>query len=153
MVNSPLLDSSATLRLLEVFLCAEVSAVADHLSAIDTLHAAPLARVLRHNLCSHEDRVRLLTKEILRLGGIPSAGNDVTPSPAPAMRATAFDIETAVALLEAGETRGRDAYLRELETVDPKEQPFVRWLLSEQRDSRALVLDLKAMMAVIRRHD
>lgn len=144
------IDCAATALNLQLcgFLRSEMSAVEANASAIATFDAAPYARILRHNLRSHEERVRLLSAEILRLGGVISPGPQLWTAEVADQRLP-HGLVATMAALAAGEERDRRIYVLALETVDAATRPFMRWLLSEQRDSLHTVIDLQEMMAAL----
>ena len=143
-------DSRALSLQLCGFLRNESNSVYDHQSAIETFRAVPYARILRHNLDSHETRVRLLARAIVRLGGnfetVFSAEDDMGGgSP---VHDEPLGLVTTMESLVVCEERGRRMYELAMDTVDVGTRPFIQWLFSEQRDSCNTLLDLLSTMAV-----
>lgn len=135
-----------TISQLNSFLRGEISAVETYRQAIEKLTGTDILPQLRDCLISHENRVKLLKDEIVRLGGEPADRSGVWGAFARLMEggAALFGEKAAIAVLEEGEDHGRNDYDRGLEDLDPPVRRFVETsLLREQFRTHEIMSRLK----------
>lgn len=112
---------------LNSFLRGELSAVETYRQALQKLddfaHRATLEQCAR----SHEQRVRLLTDEVRRLGGEPAKSSGPWGTFANLVEggAALFGDKAAIAALEEGEDHGKADYRRDLKDLDGEARLFV----------------------------
>lgn len=136
---------------LNQFLRGEISAVETYRMALDKVEGAELRTTLQENQRSHQERVRLLREEIVRMGGEPETSSGAWGTWAKAVEGTAkvFGDKAAIAALEEGEDHGLKDYKADL---GDDEDAQVRRLLTstlrpqQERTHRALS-DLKKSMS------
>lgn len=112
---------------LNSFLRGELSAVETYRQALQKLddfaHRATLEQCAR----SHEQRVRLLTEEVRRLGGTPADTSGPWGTFANLVEggAALFGDKAAIAALEEGEDHGKADYRRDLKHLEGEARLFV----------------------------
>ena len=136
---------------LNEFLRGEISAVETYRMALDKVEDAAARATLQDNQRSHQERVRLIREEIIRMGGDPATSSGAWGTWAKAVEGTAKVLGTkaAIAALESGEDHGVKDYDADL---SESEDHRVRTLLTTQlrpqqaRTHRALS-DLKKSLS------
>lgn len=105
---------------LNQFLRGEISAVETYRMALDKVEDAELRSTLQENQRSHQERVRLIREEIIRMGGEPSTTSGAWGTWAKAVEGTAkvFGDKAAIAALEEGEDHGLKDYKADFEDAD-----------------------------------
>jgi hypothetical protein len=135
---------------LNSFLRGEVSAVETYRQAIAKLSNFTHRSLLEDCARSHEERVRLLSLEVRRLGGQPSEGSGPWGAFAKLVEGGAqlFGEKAAIAALEEGEDHGRDDYKRDLGDLDPATRRFIETqILPEQLRTHATMSSLKKSLS------
>jgi len=141
-------DTEAVVGILNKFLRGELSAVETYRQALERLDTSASATELIENKRSHEQRVEMLTTQIIRLGGKPSEGSGAWGGFAKLVEGGAklFGEKAAIAALEEGEDHGLKLYRdrSDLEKLDLAARDFVeRSLLPEQERTHRVTSALK----------
>jgi len=112
---------------LNSFLRGELSAVETYRQALKKLDAFAHRATLEQCARSHEQRVRLLSEEVRRLGGNPASGSGTWGTFAQLVEggAVVFGDKAAVAALEEGEDHGKADYRRDLKDLDESTRLFI----------------------------
>ena len=112
---------------LNSFLRGELSAVETYRQALQKLDGFSHRATLEQCARSHEQRVRLLTEEVRRLGGTPSTGSGPWGAFAKLVEGGAqiFGDKAAIAALEEGEDHGKADYRKDLKDLDGEARLFV----------------------------
>jgi bacterioferritin (cytochrome b1) len=121
----------------------EISAVETYRMALDKVEATAARTTLQECQRSHEDRVRLIREEIIRMGGEPATTSGAWGTWAKAVEGTAkiFGEKAAISALEEGEDHGLKDYRADF---DEKDDYRVRSLVTstlrpqQERTHRAL---------------
>jgi demethoxyubiquinone hydroxylase (CLK1/Coq7/Cat5 family) len=135
---------------LNSFLRGEISAVETYRQALEALEDSTYASTIAECKQSHEERVSILTEEILNLGGEPAESSGAWGAFAKLVEggAAALGDKAAISALEEGEDHGNEDYERDVEKLDPT----VRTVIEEkviplQVRSHASMSELKRRVA------
>jgi demethoxyubiquinone hydroxylase (CLK1/Coq7/Cat5 family) len=112
---------------LNSFLRGELSAVETYRQALRKLDGFAHRATLEQCARSHEQRARLLSEEVKRLGGDPAKSSGTWGTFAQLVEggASVFGDKAAVAALEEGEDHGKADYRRDLKDLDEPTRLFV----------------------------
>jgi uncharacterized protein (TIGR02284 family) len=135
---------------LNSFLRGEISAVETYRQALNHIKDNGQQSTLERCRRSHEDRVRVLSAEVRRLGGEPAQGSGVWGAFAKLVEggAQVFGEKAAIAVLEEGEDHGRDDYYRDIDKLNPAVRQFVELnVLPEQERTHLALKSLKETMS------
>lgn len=144
------LTTSKSINPLNSFLRGELAAVETYRQAmaklVDSVHRPVLEQCAR----SHEERVRLLSLEVRRLGGEPATSSGPWGAFAKLVEGGAqlFGEKAAIAALEEGEDHGRDDYKRDLADLDAVTRRFIETqIVPEQLRTHATMSELKKTLS------
>jgi uncharacterized protein (TIGR02284 family) len=118
---------NTTVNQLNTFLRGELSASETYRLALSKLGESPNRSILEQCARSHEERARLLTSEVERLGGAPADGSGAWGTFAKLVEAGAqlFGEKSAIAALEEGEDHGKSEYDQDLSELDRSTRALV----------------------------
>lgn len=123
---------------LQTFCRGEMRAVEAYTAALLTGVVKPFASTLRVCRQSHRERVRVLSRAIIRLGGKVPAASSIWGVPAEA------EGWAVIAALEAGEEHGLRDYVDDLDKLGAVTRAVIeRQLLPPQRETSRLMLGLR----------
>ena len=127
---------------LKSFCRGELSAIETYRQAMQITPQEWIQVQLRHNLASHEERVRLLRERILQLGGEPPDGSGPWGAFANAIEGVASVIgeKAALSILEEGERHGLADYRSDIDNLDYDSRRLVENLVipEQQRTHTSL---------------
>jgi hypothetical protein len=136
---------------LNSFLRGEISAVETYRMALEKVTAGDPGRAdLEACLASHQERVRLLTEAIIRLGGEPATSSGAWGAFAKAVEGSArvFGDKAAIAALEEGEDHGLRDYRGDLDDLDATARRIVETqLLPQQEQTHRKMSQLKKQLS------
>lgn len=123
---------------LNSFLRGEISAVETYQQALGALKTAACAEKLSECMQSHEQRVAILTDEILKLGGEPSKSSGPWGAFAKIVEggAAAIGEKAAIYALEEGEDHGNSDYKADVDKLEGESRIVV--------EQRVVPLQLKS---------
>jgi demethoxyubiquinone hydroxylase (CLK1/Coq7/Cat5 family) len=140
-----------TVDQLNSFLRGEISASETYRLALSKLSASPNRQVLEQCARSHEERVRLLTDEVQRLGGAPAESSGAWGTFAKLVEggAQAFGEKAAIAALEEGEDYGKSDYDRDLSELERSARSLIeaRVKPEQARTHHAISLLKKSLLS------
>ena len=132
------------------FLRGEISAVETYRFALEKVAGSEARSTLQECQRSHEERVRLIRDEIIRMGGAPSTAWGAWRTWARAIEGTAKlgGEQAAIAVLEEGEDHRLEGYrLDDDELVDERVRALVSGkLLPQQQLTRSRIGHLKKQL-------
>jgi demethoxyubiquinone hydroxylase (CLK1/Coq7/Cat5 family) len=143
-------EQKQTVEQLNSFLRGELSAVETYGQALGKLQDFPQRDTLEDCARSHQERVRLLQREILNRGGEPAQGSGAwgTLVNAIAGGASMIGPKAAIAALEEGEDHGWDDYQRDVEKLDSGARTVIESsVLPEQQRTHDAINSLKRALA------
>jgi len=143
-------SNTTSIDQLNSFLRGEISAVETYQQAQESAKSAHVRDQISHCRQSHEQRVELLKKWILGLGGTPAEGSGTWGAFAKLVEggAAVFGESTAIAALEEGEDHGLKDYRTDLSNLDFETRKFVETqLLAAQNETHRAMHNLKHQLA------
>jgi demethoxyubiquinone hydroxylase (CLK1/Coq7/Cat5 family) len=125
--NTKQVRDTNTVDQLNAFLRGELSASETYRLALSKLEKSPHRAVLEQCIRSHDERARVLTNEVQRLGGTPANDSGAWGTFAKLVEAGAqiFGEKTAIAALEEGEDYGKKDYERDLSALDQQTRSLI----------------------------
>ncbi len=138
-------DTKKTTGVLNSLLRGELSATETYSQAIDKLRDEQIPALTENRTC-HQDRLPVLRKRIVELGGNPDATSGMWGSFAKLVEGGAklFGRDAAIAALEEGEDRGLSDYRDALGKVDPATRAIIEEdLLPAQERTHRRMSDVK----------
>ena len=139
-----------TVEQLRSFCRGEMAAVETYVTALTNNALGPFVDTMRRCMASHQERARLLSEELVRLGGkIPeSAGPWGALVDSIEHVAAAFGAGSALAILEEGEEHGLRDYRQDLSKLDPPARALVEQrILPAQLETRRAIQSLRHSIA------
>ena len=139
-----------TIEQLRSFCRGEMAAVETYVTALTQTALGPFQDTLRRCMESHQERIRLLSAEIVRQGGkVPeSAGPWGALVDSIEHVAAVFGAGAALAMLEEGEEHGLRDYRQDLSNVDlPARALMERRILPAQVETRRAIQSLRHAIA------
>ena len=120
----------------------EISAVETYRQALEKLTNSPRRAELEDCRRSHEQRVRKLREQVVRMGGRPDESSGAWGAFAKLVAggAKAFGEKAAIAALEEGEDHGLRLYKGDIDKLDPASRALVETdvLPAQERTHRSL---------------
>ena len=135
-----------TVDQLQSFCRGEMAAVETYVTALSNTSLGSFVDSLRRCMASHQERVRLLSEEIMRMGGKIPEGAGPWGALVDSIEhvAAALGAGAALAILEEGEEHGLRDYRQDVSKLDPPARALIEQrILPAQLETRRVVQSLR----------